>query len=568
VAKALIGGDRPHSEAAKERAAALVGRTISDRYRLVELVAMGAMGAVYRAEHLLMRKEVAIKVLHPESENFPELVTRFEREAVAGAHIDHPNVASASDFGQFDGESRFLVQEFVRGENLHDLVKRGPVPPDRAARIARELAAALGAAHAKGIVHRDVKPRNIMVLDRDEGPIVKLIDFGLAKVPVEELSTAAQDPDEAHRSLTNAGVVMGTVAYMAPETAFGMRAVREPADLYSLGLVLYEMLTGFHPFEADDPAILFALQRAQPPPPISTRNSAVEVSEALERVVMRLLEKDPAARYQSAEEVIAALDEARAPASPSHDAIALTPAPAVPAATSGGSKLVWLAVAIVAGVGVAMSVIAFRGPAEVAREGSSTPSAAISAAATLPPAPRASPDVRARLTQAMKGDVRKLSVVVLEIARTEPEAFEDREMQALVADAAEKAARGGGPDVDSLFEHLSSRLGSAGLDVLYDLVSSHDATKAATRAQALLARPEVIELGSPAMKIAYDLRRASCQHRQFLFVRAAEEGDDRALSVLTAMRPPSCDPQRTACCYRRHGELERAVTAIQARIRR
>jgi serine/threonine protein kinase len=297
VAKALIGGDRPQSEASKERAAALVGRTISDRYRLVELLAMGAMGAVYRAEHLLMRKEVAIKVLHPESENFPELVTRFEREAVAGAHIDHPNVASASDFGTFDGESRFLVQEFVPGDNLHDLVKRGPLPAPRATLIARELAAALGAAHAKGIVHRDVKPRNVMILDREGGPVVKLIDFGLAKVPVEALSTAAQDPDAVHRSLTNAGVVMGTVAYMAPETAFGMRAVREPADLYSLGLILYEMLTGRHPFQADDPAVLFALQRAEPPPPLKVRNPAVDVPAALERVVMRLLEKDPDALW-------------------------------------------------------------------------------------------------------------------------------------------------------------------------------------------------------------------------------------------------------------------------------
>src|SRR5690606_1793596 len=142
--------------AAKERAEQLIGRTLSERYRIVELIAMGGMGAVYRGEHLTMRKNIAIKVLHPEIEDFPEMVARFEREAVAGAHVQHPNVATASDFGSFDGESRFLVLELVDGITLRQLIDRGPVPPARACRIARHVAAGLAAVHDKGIVHRDI----------------------------------------------------------------------------------------------------------------------------------------------------------------------------------------------------------------------------------------------------------------------------------------------------------------------------------------------------------------------------------------------------------------------------
>ncbi|HVY46394.1 MAG TPA: serine/threonine-protein kinase, partial [Minicystis sp.] len=243
-AKPTTGG----SEAARERARGLVGRVISERYRIVELVAMGGMGAVYRGVHLHMRKEVAIKILHPEIENFPELVARFEREAVAGAHVRDPHVAAASDLGKFDGESFFLVMEFIRGRTLRAHLDEGRMPWQRAARIARQLAQALGAAHKHGIVHRDVKPRNVMLVEAEGGgDFVKLIDFGFARVPVAELSRASLVDASAVSSVTEAGVVFGTVGYMAPETALGMRAVDARSDLYALGVILYEMLAGAQP---------------------------------------------------------------------------------------------------------------------------------------------------------------------------------------------------------------------------------------------------------------------------------------------------------------------------------
>ncbi len=289
---------------AQARARSLVGRTVKDRYVIEELVAMGGIAAVFRARKTATGEHVAIKVLHPDAEELPELIQRFQREAVAGRHIYHPNVAAVYEADQLEDGSWYMVMEFIRGVTLRDLVDRGPVPPARAARIARQLAAALNAAHDMGIVHRDLKPLNVMILDGPDDR-VQLIDFGLARVPVEELAIA---DESARRSLTNAGVVFGTVAYMAPEAALGMRSVDKRSDLYALGVILYEMLAGLHPFSATQPAALFAQHRNDTPPPIAERSPGVAVPSALEAVVRRLLAKDPAERFQHARALMVALD--------------------------------------------------------------------------------------------------------------------------------------------------------------------------------------------------------------------------------------------------------------------
>jgi serine/threonine-protein kinase len=295
--------------AAKAKAKSLIGQVISERYRIDELLAMGGMGAVYRGEHTRMRKRIAIKILHPETEAHPEIVARFEREAVAGANIQHPNVAVATDFGQLDDGSFFLVLEFVRGKTLHDMMQEGAIEPRRAVKIVRQIAAGLHAAHVLGIVHRDVKPRNVMI-DVDQDDLAKLIDFGLAKVEEDRLSVSTETSSPPSGRLTTEGVIFGTIAYLAPEAALGMECIDARSDLYSLGVILYEMLAGRHLFDEKDPAGLFQAHQSKLPQPLHERAPGVNVPAAIEAVAMRLLQKDPAARPATGEEVIAALDDA------------------------------------------------------------------------------------------------------------------------------------------------------------------------------------------------------------------------------------------------------------------
>jgi serine/threonine-protein kinase len=309
--------------------APLLGQTIAGRYRVTALLAAGGMGSVYLAEHLQLRKRVAVKVLRPDTDNYGEMAARFEREAIAGAHVVHPNVVSAFDFDQLEDGSCFLVLEYVRGVTLHELLRRGPLPTNRAVFIASQVAAALGAAHAMGVLHRDVKPRNIMLVepDRRVAPprtpgerarprrdMVKLIDFGLCKVPLDRISTVGMETRKAD-ALTAKGVVFGTPPYMAPEASLGMEHVDHRADLYALGIVLYRMLAGRHPFDATTETEHILANRVMVPPPIRLRAPGVDVPREVEAVVMRLLAKDVRARHADADELIDALERA-APQSP------------------------------------------------------------------------------------------------------------------------------------------------------------------------------------------------------------------------------------------------------------
>src|SRR5258708_7868476 len=182
---------RPEPELKSERPStrpggpeSLVGVVLSGRYHIKKLIGEGGMGAVYQAEHTHMRKRFAVKVLHPEMSRLPEVVARFEREAMAAAHIEHPNVAGATDFGKLEDGSFFLVLEYVEGKSLRDAISEGRLEFGRVLHVARQIASALARAHALGIVHRDLKPENIMLVQRDDDPdFVKVLDFGIAKVP-------------------------------------------------------------------------------------------------------------------------------------------------------------------------------------------------------------------------------------------------------------------------------------------------------------------------------------------------------------------------------------------------
>ena len=265
-----------------------VGTLLADRYRIDQLLGEGGMGQVYRAEHVHMRKAVALKVLHRELTAQPEIVARFEREAVAAARIEHPHVAAATDFGRLADGSFYLVLEFVEGKSLTKLMaseRRLPVP--RALAITRQISDALSTAHEAGIVHRDLKPDNVMLVAREQtADFVKVLDFGIAKVQSEDTSDQP--------ALTRAGTVFGTPEYMAPEQARGAVADAR-ADLYTLGMILYEMLAGKTAFADPELIVVLTRQMTKEPPPLPD-----DVDAETQALVMTLLAKDPEDRIQTA----------------------------------------------------------------------------------------------------------------------------------------------------------------------------------------------------------------------------------------------------------------------------
>jgi serine/threonine-protein kinase len=283
-------------------ASSLIGTILSGRYRIERVIGEGGMGAVYQAEHTHMRKRLAIKVLHPEMSRLTEVVQRFEREAMAAAHIDHPNVATATDFGKLEDGSFFLVLEYVEGKSLRDAIGKSRLTVERALHITRQIASALQRAHALGIVHRDLKPENVMLVERDgDTDFVKVLDFGIAKVPVGELGTGNAAPGQP--VLTQLGMVYGTPEYMAPEQALG-QAVDARADLYALGVMAYEMLTGQRPFEHESKVALLGMHVTAPVPPMATKAPDAVVPPEVEAIVVRLLAKESTQRFTDAKELV------------------------------------------------------------------------------------------------------------------------------------------------------------------------------------------------------------------------------------------------------------------------
>ncbi|HEX3854175.1 MAG TPA: serine/threonine-protein kinase, partial [Polyangiaceae bacterium] len=286
-----------------------IGTLLADRYRIDALIGEGGMGKVYSAEHVLMRKRLAVKVLRRELTSVPEVVARFEREAMAAGNIEHPNVAGATDFGKLPDGAVFLVLEFVSGHSLRDEIARGNFEVERALHITRQIASALSAAHLQGIVHRDLKPENVMLVEKGGDPdFVKVLDFGIAKVPIGDLDGVAKGGNP----ITKAGMVFGTPEYMAPEQALGQN-VDGRADLYALGVILFEMLAGVRPFTSQSSVGILGQQLSKLPPSFAERAPGTVVPPATELIVRKLLARESAERFQTAVELARAIDEQLAP---------------------------------------------------------------------------------------------------------------------------------------------------------------------------------------------------------------------------------------------------------------
>src|SRR5437588_7083725 len=268
------------------------GTVIDGRYRVMSRLGAGGMADVFLAEDQQLGRKVALKLLHRRFAEDPDFVERFRREAQAAAGLQHPNVVSVFDRGAYDG-TYYIAMEYLPGRSLKQLIRQeAPLDPLRAIDIAIQILKAARFAHRHGVIHRDLKPHNVIV---DDAGHVKVTDFGIARAGASDM--------------TETGSIMGTAQYLSPEQAQG-HAVSASSDLYSIGVVLYELLTGRVPFDAES-AVTIALKHVSEAPLEPTRVNA-RIPPELEQIVMWVLNKNPADRPQTADEFIAALEQAKA----------------------------------------------------------------------------------------------------------------------------------------------------------------------------------------------------------------------------------------------------------------
>ncbi len=272
---------------------ALVGQTIADRYRVDRLIGIGGMGAVFRGHHLGLKRDVAIKVLHPDLTRDQQISARFDREAHSASRLDHPNCLQVTDYGSTSDGMKFMVMQLLEGRELGEIFTQA-LSPERAVDLMLQIFRGLEHAHDHGVVHRDLKPENVFVTTDHEGAEnLKLVDFGIAKI---------MSGDEAQENMTKMGIVFGTPQYMSPEQATGM-AIDARTDLYSAGIIFHQMLCGKPPFESDDPVALVRMQVSAAPPALPAYTP-----RHLKEFISNLLAKEREKRFPDAKAAREALE--------------------------------------------------------------------------------------------------------------------------------------------------------------------------------------------------------------------------------------------------------------------
>jgi serine/threonine-protein kinase len=564
-----------------------IGTVVGERYRIVSRIGVGGMGAVYRAEHTMMRRDLAIKVLLPELGGKEEFARRFEREAESASRLTHPNIITTTDFGRTAEGSLFLVMEFLAGESLSDAIGAGPMPTVRALAIQRQILRALEHAHAAGIVHRDLKPENIMLVERDgQRDVVKILDFGIAKVT---------QPQSGGEALTQAGVIFGTPEYLSPEQALG-EAVDARADIYASGVILYEMLAGRRPFESEDKVKIISMHLAHTPPRIRDVNPTVDVPLPLEQAIMQAMEKSREHRFATATAFLQALDDAEAPAEPSGPHAFTDTRLAIRAmggtgvfqrlvrARAGRTALALVGVAVLAG-----------GVVAVKRRGGHT--AALVAA---PPKPVPAPPDMAERYKKIEGSLEDGNIAsarrMLEQALSErPRDGRVRYMLGRVAYADDKhqealvhyreaigldAGFRGDPvllshvdalledprQADSALDLIIEKIGAPAADLLEKVANDgNDLTRRQRAAAALESIGEGKRVDQVSLSILELKKAQTCDEKKVVVAKLKDLGDVKALPALRGLTPRRIGPLRfggadTRCMKT---ELSEAIAALE-----
>jgi serine/threonine protein kinase len=614
---------RPPSDTASAAPSSLIGLVVGGRYRVTSLIGSGGMGAVYRAEHTALKKTVALKVLNQEMASHREAALRFEREAMVSAQIQHPNVVSATDSGRLPDGSLYLVLEYVPGKSLRELIDaEGVLPPARALYIGAQIAEALGAAHRAQVVHRDLKPGNVMLQSEDGHPeVVKVLDFGLARI-----AGAKDNPGEP---LTRHGSVFGTPEYMSPEQARG-EVVDHRADLYALGVILFELLSGRQPFVAPELVAVLIKHIQEPPPPLPA-----EIPTPIAEYVMALLDKDPSRRPGDARQVARAL---RRLAPPSAIFSTMPPRSSSSDELESGEVVAGLPRGLPGAAGLGALAASFKrldwrgllarlSPARGATPGQSSLARRTSFGMLLVRPlgvlrthrrvgivalvcltttilfglawgmwPREVPEeLRERARQGQPEALGELAAVpapergsnasvALAIGyfnstqyKQAIEALEDALDVDEDAGRTREILRGVRRAVDSpvtrvrALELAAKRLGSDGADLLFDVwIATNDKTPATRAAREWLDSATVRGHASPALKLALEVREAKgCAALQALLPKLTKDGDERSLKTLRRLQTNTgcgfLDLEDCYPCLRKGSALDDAVAAVSTR---
>ena len=291
-------------QSALESSQRLIGRTLNHRYLVEDKIGEGGFGAVFRGKQIATGREVALKILHPHNVSDETIVARFRREAEACSKLRDPHTVTTYDFDETEDGILYLAMELLRGRSLHVLQKaEGPLDATRVLRMLDQVAESLGEAHANGIVHRDMKPENVFIETRSDGDYVKVLDFGIAKVI---------SGDKEAKALTAVGQTLGTLEFMSPEQLRGQK-LDGRSDIYALGMVAYEMLTGALPFKGlKTPIDIINYHLKQQPPPPSKMREDLEIPPAVDEILLKMVEKDRDNRFENAEALRAAIAKALA----------------------------------------------------------------------------------------------------------------------------------------------------------------------------------------------------------------------------------------------------------------